>query len=100
MRCTPWAVALSLGWSVAAAGPAPIIGGTQAQNGQYPSVVAFTVGNGLCTGTLVTPEWILTAAHCVTPSVVGLANQAAVTADVRVHSGTVDLSRAQGTVTR
>src|SRR5262245_27798291 len=74
----------------ASAGPAaPIIGGTPATAGQYPSVVAVEVGGGLCTGTLITPEWVLTAAHCVLPAEVGASSQAQVTAGLQIHLGTV-----------
>jgi uncharacterized protein (TIGR03382 family) len=79
-------------------GPAPILGGTPATVGEYPTVVAIDLGGGLCTGTLVTPEWVLTAAHCVTPAVVGASSQAALTAAVRVHFDTVNIGTTQGTV--
>ncbi len=76
-----------------------IIGGTATTLDQYPTVVAIVIDASLCTGTLIAPSWVLTAGHCVDPTVVGLSSQAEVTSAIRVHFGTIDL-RQPGTVVR
>src|SRR5690348_10331128 len=78
----------------------PIIGGTPATTGEFPTVVAIEVGQGLCTGTLLTKDWVLTAAHCVTPSVVGVGTQQELTASVRVHFNTLNVLQDPGMVVR
>src|SRR4051795_6318322 len=42
-----------------------IVGGHNTANGAYPSVAEITFGNAfLCTGTLIAPNYVLTAGHC------------------------------------
>jgi hypothetical protein len=84
--------------SRATAGPIGIIGGTTTTVDQYPSVVALVINNNLCTGTLIAPTWVLTAAHCVDPAVLNLTAQDQVTAAMRVHFHTIDVVNDAGTV--
>ncbi|HEY5926986.1 MAG TPA: trypsin-like serine protease [Kofleriaceae bacterium] len=41
-----------------------VVGGTTAQQGQWPDAVAVLGTNGTCSGTLIAPDVVLTAGHC------------------------------------
>ena len=45
--------------------PPPVIGGTSVARGVWPDVVAVLGNTGACTGTLIAPDVVLTAGHCV-----------------------------------
>jgi secreted trypsin-like serine protease len=43
-----------------------IVGGLKAKKGQFPWQVLIQMdGQFMCGGSLIDPEWVLTAAHCV-----------------------------------
>lgn len=66
---------VSVGWSwllafapalADAPHPTPIIGGRSTEPGEFDGVVAILGGGGICSGTVVAPRLVLTAAHCFT----------------------------------
>src|SRR3954468_6467702 len=49
-----------------------IIGGQVTADGEYPGVGALMLhGHAGCTGTLIAPDVVLTAGHCLDPQMVG-----------------------------
>ena len=61
-------LALALVHPAAATPPNHIVGGRIAFDGEWPEVVALvdlTGGNSFCSGSLIAPDVVLTAAHCV-----------------------------------
>lgn len=73
----------------------PIINGNFAVLGQFPTVVAVR-NTEACTGTLIAPDIVLTAAHCVHAPTLGLASQAEVTAQTTVMFDTIDVAGGGG----
>jgi len=69
----------------------PIVGGTQTP-GAYPATGAVTAGMRLrCTGTLIAPDVVLTAAHCLKPATFGYLG---FTLDTDVATGAQDVVKA------
>jgi trypsin len=58
------AVSVTVAALVGAAPAAAVVGGHDAAPGEYPAVAEITFGPFLCTGTLITPNWVLSAGHC------------------------------------
>src|SRR5215212_5260890 len=48
----------------AAAPSSAVVGGSDASPGEFPAVAEITFGPFLCTGTLITADWVLSAGHC------------------------------------
>ena len=76
--------------AVAAAPSMAVVGGQDASAGEYPSVAEITFGKSfLCTGTLIAPDYVLTAGHCGSITGAAVSSPAAWPAaaiDVRIGS--------------
>lgn len=78
-----------MGLALVAALALPIINGNYAVLGQFPTVVAVH-NTETCTGTLIAPDLVLTAARCVHAPSLGLASQEDVTARTTVTFDTLE----------
>src|SRR3954468_16334628 len=71
-----------------------IVGGHNTTNGAYPSVAEITFGDAfLCTGTLISPNYVLTAGHCGSMTGAAVASPAswpAALITVRIGNSTID----------
>jgi secreted trypsin-like serine protease len=67
---------------------APVVGGTTVPPGAWPDVVAVLARDAMCSGTLIAPDVVLTAGHCID------------TDPVEVVVGSVDLAKPDGTAIR
>lgn len=91
LRRTLITCAAALACSAAVATPSQaIVGGHDAAAGAYPNVAEITFGKSfLCTGTVIAPDWVLTAGHCGSVTGAAVASPAgwpAALIDVRVGS--------------
>ena len=91
LRRLPIAAATACASLAVTAAPSPaIVGGHDAAPGAYPSIAEITFGSAfLCTGTLIAPDYVLTAGHCgsITGAAVGTpAGWPAPLIDVRIGS--------------
>jgi len=55
----------SLSSSAPSSGPSSVVGGKPAKPGDWPDAVAVIAPRAVCTGTLITPDVVLTAGHCI-----------------------------------
>ncbi len=91
LRRLPIALAAACAALALSAAPSmAVVGGSDAAPGEYPSVAEITFGKGfLCTGTLIAPNFVLTAGHCGSVTGAAVASPAAWPApliDVRIGS--------------
>ncbi|SCG71459.1 S1 family peptidase [Micromonospora halophytica] len=57
-------LATASGATAAPAGPQPIIGGNTVSSAPWAAAV-FSNGSFTCSGTIIAPQWVLTARHCL-----------------------------------
>jgi len=56
--------ALAVAVAIIASPAGAVVGGDDASPGEYPAIAEITFGPFGCTGTLIAPDWVLSAGHC------------------------------------
>jgi uncharacterized protein (TIGR03382 family) len=63
--CSIAILSLLAGTTRADGGDSPVVGGRPVDDGDWPDAVAVLGANGRCSGTLIAPDVVLTAGHCI-----------------------------------